>query len=521
MTHAQKSLLVAILAGSTGMAAAQPFAHNIAEPVDAREFASDLTLTESGDIIAAGGISLDDANAMLNGYLVASDADGVPFFSLIIDDPDSERDELIAVRQDTSDQLLIALQDAVFGVNPPTNNVLLMKIDPFAGALPYQWRYPITSLGENLGMELDQETGLVAASALNSFGGTQPTLLRFDNSTGLPIYHFRYAVTDAPAFDLRFYDVTFDPSSGQIFAVGTVSLDAQGFSPESELLIASFSPGGAPLWFNAYELRVEDNDDAGATEGTSIELNGEGQVVVTARIRDNNFGPIAAQVIVGPAAGAPIVASAISNPGAPFDPAFSSLEMRPNGTMLASGTTVSAAGTVSPVMWSFDGFSTALNWAYVPDVEDGTGNSAIPQSDRGPLLGGEVFPNLGTISGAHDLLLARTTPMGDGECPVTPDLRQLNVEPRVLSIPVQPQQMPNPEEAGVEVFQGEPLQKLVCEPCPADLAAPFGVLNFFDIAAYIALYNAMDPAADLAAPFGTLNFFDITAYIALYNAGCP
>ncbi len=57
--------------------------------------------------------------------------------------------------------------------------------------------------------------------------------------------------------------------------------------------------------------------------------------------------------------------------------------------------------------------------------------------------------------------------------------------------------------------------------CPADLAAPFGTLNFFDLAAYITLYNANDPNADLAAPFGTLNFFDLAAYIALYNAGCP
>jgi hypothetical protein len=57
--------------------------------------------------------------------------------------------------------------------------------------------------------------------------------------------------------------------------------------------------------------------------------------------------------------------------------------------------------------------------------------------------------------------------------------------------------------------------------CPADLAAPFGVLNFFDLAAYIGLYNVGDPAADLAAPFGSLNFFDVAAYIGLYNAGCP
>jgi hypothetical protein len=56
--------------------------------------------------------------------------------------------------------------------------------------------------------------------------------------------------------------------------------------------------------------------------------------------------------------------------------------------------------------------------------------------------------------------------------------------------------------------------------CPADLAEPFGTLNFFDVAAYLALYNAGDAAADVAAPFGTLNFFDISQYLASYNAGC-
>jgi YVTN family beta-propeller protein len=55
----------------------------------------------------------------------------------------------------------------------------------------------------------------------------------------------------------------------------------------------------------------------------------------------------------------------------------------------------------------------------------------------------------------------------------------------------------------------------------ADLAEPFGQLNFFDVAAYLTLYNAGDAAADLAAPFGQLNFFDLAAYLASYNAGCP
>ncbi|MFK7883672.1 MAG: GC-type dockerin domain-anchored protein [Phycisphaerales bacterium] len=56
--------------------------------------------------------------------------------------------------------------------------------------------------------------------------------------------------------------------------------------------------------------------------------------------------------------------------------------------------------------------------------------------------------------------------------------------------------------------------------CPADVASPFGTLNFFDISAYIGLYNSGVPAADYNAD-GLLNFFDISAFIALYNAGCP
>lgn len=58
-------------------------------------------------------------------------------------------------------------------------------------------------------------------------------------------------------------------------------------------------------------------------------------------------------------------------------------------------------------------------------------------------------------------------------------------------------------------------------PCPADLAEPFGVLNFFDLVAYLGLFNAGDAAADLAEPAGVLNFFDLVAYLGEFNAGCP
>lgn len=59
-------------------------------------------------------------------------------------------------------------------------------------------------------------------------------------------------------------------------------------------------------------------------------------------------------------------------------------------------------------------------------------------------------------------------------------------------------------------------------PCsPADTAEPYGELNFFDVSAFLGLFNAQDPAADLAEPVGVFNFFDVAAYMALFNQGCP
>jgi alpha-amylase len=56
--------------------------------------------------------------------------------------------------------------------------------------------------------------------------------------------------------------------------------------------------------------------------------------------------------------------------------------------------------------------------------------------------------------------------------------------------------------------------------CGADFNKD-GVLNFFDISAYLAAFNAQHPSADIAEPFGTWNFFDLAGFISLYNAGCP
>ena len=55
----------------------------------------------------------------------------------------------------------------------------------------------------------------------------------------------------------------------------------------------------------------------------------------------------------------------------------------------------------------------------------------------------------------------------------------------------------------------------------ADLAEPFGALDFSDVVAFLGLFGAMDPCADLAAPAGTFDFSDVVAFIGSFAAGCP
>ncbi len=55
----------------------------------------------------------------------------------------------------------------------------------------------------------------------------------------------------------------------------------------------------------------------------------------------------------------------------------------------------------------------------------------------------------------------------------------------------------------------------------ADLAEPFGALDFTDVIAFLTAFGAMDPAADLAEPFGVLDFTDIIVFLTAFGAGCP
>ena len=54
--------------------------------------------------------------------------------------------------------------------------------------------------------------------------------------------------------------------------------------------------------------------------------------------------------------------------------------------------------------------------------------------------------------------------------------------------------------------------------CPADFTGD-GVLDFFDVLEYLALFDATDPAADLTGE-GSLDFFDVLEFLARFDQGC-
>jgi len=55
----------------------------------------------------------------------------------------------------------------------------------------------------------------------------------------------------------------------------------------------------------------------------------------------------------------------------------------------------------------------------------------------------------------------------------------------------------------------------------ADLAEPFGQLDFSDVVAFLTAFGAVDPAADLAEPLGQFDFSDVVAFLSIFAIGCP
>jgi len=55
--------------------------------------------------------------------------------------------------------------------------------------------------------------------------------------------------------------------------------------------------------------------------------------------------------------------------------------------------------------------------------------------------------------------------------------------------------------------------------CTADLTGD-GVLNFFDVSAFLGAFATQNPIADFTGD-GVFNFFDVSAFLGAFAGGCP
>jgi len=94
------------------------------------------------------------------------------------------------------------------------------------------------------------------------------------------------------------------------------------------------------------------------------------------------------------------------------------------------------------------------------------------------------------------------TRVGNG----TPSIRRIQLRDNIAYTAVY--------DGGFRIYDFSP-----CSFCPADLNFD-GTLNFFDISAFLTLFNAGNLDADINGN-GTLNFFDISAFLTLFAQGCP
>ena len=58
-------------------------------------------------------------------------------------------------------------------------------------------------------------------------------------------------------------------------------------------------------------------------------------------------------------------------------------------------------------------------------------------------------------------------------------------------------------------------------PCPADLDAPYGVLDFADVIAFLESFELGAPLADMAEPYHVHDFADVLAFLSSFGEGCP
>mgnify|MGYP006277727727 FL=1 len=522
------TLATAALIAAANAANAQPFVLQHGEARESLEYGTDLTRLANGNFAYTGGLADPDLQPVRAGYTVTAAPDGTPLASWITVDPDAITNPGLAIRQDPNDGRFIILQNGnIFTANP--DDLVLLKLDPAADAINWQWRYRGSNPTQAaIGMELTPETGFIAHTIESGLVPQTPALLRFANNTGLPLFHNQYLPVNVPAADATFVDVTLNPDTGDVFAVGTIDVDEPDtLLPGRDILIARFDSAGNPIWFRAYDAPPPGDPTTFTTfDGVGIELDQNGDPIVTANANTQGRPTAVFHLTVNDTDGAPINGRFLIADGGPLEAARSSLEPLNQQSALIAGRLTTPSGVDVPALWAVDNNSLALNWFWAGKADSAAALSAIATADL-VYATGQIDPaGRPTIGGTADALFTSLTTAGQGLCPIIPDLIQPEAPVNSLAFEVETIQLPQPNEAGLDLLRGEPVELRACDtpnPCPGDTDGD-GVVGLPDLLTVLANFGNAVPGGPADGDFnnnGTVDLTDLLLVLSNFGTVCP
>lgn len=294
--------------------------------------------------------------------------------------------------------------------------------------------------------------------------------------------------------------VSFDPA-GDLVVTGSIDDDDE-FG--EEMLTAKFAADGTLLW--SERLDATTTDIFNETIGRALYIDADHNIFVAASVYTGSATGDDFLVTKYDSAGTLIWSRTISGLGASNAYKITPL---PDGTLVVSG-----SGGSGVVMQTLDSNGTSL-WASTVAASINTSNPGghiTLGSDGFLYLLGQAGSDLIVFQVDQDGALLSTTNLDSGSA--TDSRAAITSAPGGVLYALG---MYQPEIVNRRDFS---LFKLSTAPnCPADLTSD-GVLNFFDVQAFLTAFASGDPVADFAAD-GTHNFFDVLAFLEAFDAGCP
>lgn len=333
---------------------------------------------------------------------------------------------------------------------------------------------------------------------------------------------------------LAFTDLKIAPDQSVVISGTVRRFQDTGLLLQDAFLMRTMG-GGLPIWANAYDMPPIDGRVSETGDGLDLrDTTAIGMIYLAGR---TDFGAptsgllgthyLATDVVAGAVLFDNTLSVATPLATASIESAYAAIrhDAARKQVVVAGRRSSPLSASALTAAWSFDDSGPLLIWAeQFARLCEGESVDADP-NQCGVVVAGvidsEPWPNGNGSFDVHHLKLNERGDSGCLQSPIQPAQQPAQFRREPLQVTVTQlfeQQLypfnPVPVGSGDQPFCFSPW----CFPCAVDINND-GLVNVNDFFAYLALYQAMNPAADLTMD-GNINVNDFFLFLALYQAGC-